>query len=660
MRTFAFAFAAVVWSAAAPSAGQGIPPAEAYGRLPAISDVAISPNGERIAVATFDGAQSAMRIVNLSSNTVEAVSSAPAQTKLRWVGWADDDYALFYVSQTFRPGEVGAPTFARYRGPGLIEYWRVGIYSLSNRTHRYVQVSDRFNWAHVGLANLQAPIEGDPGSGRMISWGQLRSPRLSVYRIDLDSGEGRPTSIGAPDTIDFVLDERGEIVARLDSDEDSNRWSIHAGNGARRELLLEGVHEYGAPPNVVGLLQDGRLAIADRMGEDIRDRFYAVNFATRELEALTEDDTFDIDGAIHDPWTHRVVGAAWTGDFPRQHFFDEGLREVAARLQAHFTDTYVRVMNWSRDRRRFVVFAETNRDAGIYYVYEPASNTLRPIGQAYPELTDVAALGSRQAISYRARDGVRVPAYLTTPAGVEARNLPLVLLVHGGPHARDTFTFDWWASFLASRGYAVLQPNYRGSTGYGHAWFDAGRGGWGDGVMQHDVEDGVDALVRAGIADGRRVCIVGASYGGYAALAGATLTPDRYQCAVAIAGVSDVLLMLSETERYTGRDSMSSDWWRLSIGDRRADRDHLFSISPANRASDVRAPILLMHGADDTVVPLAQSRLMARRLAEAGREHQLIVMEGDDHWLSTAPTRTRMLRELEVFLAQHIGAASTD
>ena len=165
----------------------------------------------------------------------------------------------------------------------------------------------------------------------------------------------------------------------------------------------------------------------------------------------------------------------------------------------------------------------------------------------------------------------QIPAYLTLPVGLEPKKLPLVLLVHGGPHARDDFTFNWWASFLASRGYAVLQPNFRGSTGYGYDWFNAGRKGWGDGVMQTDVEDGVAALVKAGYVDAARICIVGGSYGGYAALVGATVTPEHYACAASINGLRDPERMLNDAQRG-GSTSMGAEWWRKSMG---SDMDHL-------------------------------------------------------------------------------------
>jgi len=227
-----------------------------------------------------------------------------------------------------------------------------------------------------------------------------------------------------------------------------------------------------------------------------------------------------------------------------------------------------------------------------------------------------------------------------------------VLLVHGGPHASDNFTYDWWSSFLASRGYAVLQANYRGSTGQGYDWFNAGRGRWGDGVMQTDVEDGMAALVKDGTVDASRVCIMGASYGGYAALAGATVTPDRYSCAVSINGVSDPERMLNDARGgQWGKRGMSAEWWGKSMG---SDMAQLHSVSPLAQAAKVRMPILIMHGIDDSVVTVDQSRNMSSKLKRLGKNVRYVEVKGDDHWLSGASTRTQVLMEIEKFLAANL------
>lgn len=652
MKVWLAGFGAAIALVFAASAQAQAPAVEAYGRLPAVSDVAITPDGSRLAIAGFENGRSHVRIVNVDTGAVERMTQAQPGTKLRGVSWADNDRVLYRVSTAVDPRSVSGGAWVG--GPRVVEYWRVGVFSRSTGAQRYIEVSEDYAWAHSGLTAIRSPIEGDPGTGRMIAW-DISNNRLGVFRIPLDRGRPGTVGGGTAQTVDIILDDRGNIGARVDADQDTNRWRVFTYDGSRARQIMQGESQFGETPDVAGYLPDGRLVYSWRADSDF-ERVFALNLADGQTEVLAENAQFDTAGTMSDPWTHRVVGVVWIEDMVRQRFFDPQLQAAFERLSAQgLRDSNLMITTWSQDRKRIIVSAEINHGAGGYYLYEPESDRLRPIAEAYPELRGNEAVGVRQSITYRARDGQRVPAYLTLPAS-GGSNLPLVLLVHGGPHARDVFTFDWWASFLASRGYAVLQPNYRGSTGYGYAWFDAGRRGWGTGVMQTDVEDGVDALVRNGIADGRRVCIIGASYGGYAALAGATLTPDRYRCAASIAGVSDLIVMLREAERFGGgRRGMAAEWWTLSMGDRREDPEALRAISPAQRAGEVRIPMLLMHGVDDSVVPIAQSRLMRDRLRDAGKDVRYIEMQGDDHWLSNAETRTQMLRELETFLGQHIG-----
>ena len=490
----------------------------------------------------------------------------------------------------------------------------------------------------------------------MFGWSSPYIPRHpTVHRVNLETGRSRSVSArGANgDTIDYLLDERGAVALRTDSDAATNRWRIFTYDGENPRLLLEDVSETGEPMSVAGLLPDGRMAAYDWSEDGRTESLVAVDRGTGAREVIVQRGGGGVDGVVRDPWTGRVVGARWTDEVTTQKFFDPALQAIADKIGDRIVGDAV-VMSWSRDRRRFLVYAERGLDGGGYYIFEPSPDRLLLLGRLYPELAEHDG-GVRQSIQYSARDGVRIPAYLTLPPGVErAQGLPLVVLVHGGPRGRDTFAFDWWASFLASRGYLVLQPNFRGSSGYGRAWMEAGYRQWG-GLMQTDVEDGAAALVRAGMADPARICIMGASYGGYAALAGATMTPDRYSCAVSVAGLSDLDLMARADMAQAGSQSIFADDIRRIIGDRSEDRDHIRSISPANLADRARAPVLLIHGTDDTVVPIEHSRLMERRLRAAGKDVRLVELTGDDHWLSDEPTRVQMLREIEAFLAQHIG-----
>jgi dipeptidyl aminopeptidase/acylaminoacyl peptidase len=323
-------------------------------------------------------------------------------------------------------------------------------------------------------------------------------------------------------------------------------------------------------------------------------------------------------------------------------------------LDEAFRGEFPRIVSYSQDRSRSIVSTERPGGATAFYLYDSKQLTAKQIASAYPML-DRVKLAERAAYRYRARDGVEIPGYLTRPSGADGPT-PLVLLPHGGPAARDVPGFDWLAQFLASRGYAVLQPNFRGSGGFGKEWEDAGHGEWGTGVMQHDLTDGVAALVAAGIADPERVCIVGASYGGYAALAGAAFTPELYRCAAAIAGVADLRAMLGFERGRAGFASTTVSYWRQAMGvdESGSANERLTAASPAAHAERVQAPILLIHGRDDTVVPIIQSRRMESALVDAGKSVQFVELEGEDHWLSGAKTRVETLKALDAFLAEHL------
>ena len=237
---------------------------------------------------------------------------------------------------------------------------------------------------------------------------------------------------------------------------------------------------------------------------------------------------------------------------------------------------------------------------------------------------------------------------METPQG-----LPLIVLAHGGPAARDVLGFDWWAQAIASRGYAVLQPNFRGSTGYGRDFLEAGYGEWVR-KMQPDLSDGVRWLAGQGVIDPARVCIVGASYGGYAALAGPTLDRGVYRCAVSVNGVSDLRRMVDREARMRAEDENAAvRYWNRFMGAERLGDRSLDERSPFRLAEQADAPILLIHGRDDTVVPVEQSRLMAQALRRAGKPVELVELDGEEHWLSRSSTRLQMLTALMAFLLEH-------
>ncbi len=272
-------------------------------------------------------------------------------------------------------------------------------------------------------------------------------------------------------------------------------------------------------------------------------------------------------------------------------------------------------------------------------------------GRIYPKLP-LEKMARMKPVSYEARDSLTIPAYLTLSEGWSGPG-PAVIMPHGGPWVRDTLSFDMWVQFLASRGYAVLQPNYRGSSGYGDRYESLGYGKWGR-TMQDDLTDGVKWLVAEGIADPNRVCIVGGSYGGYAALMGAIRTPDTYKCAAAFAPVTDIKRFLRDHGDYV---EDSYDYQRVAGS---LDKDELEQISPLRRAKEVALPLLLAHGTADDVVPVEHSRELAEKLKGLDKPVKYLEMADENHHMEKSADRLLWFKELEAFLAEHIGTPSAE
>ena len=310
-------------------------------------------------------------------------------------------------------------------------------------------------------------------------------------------------------------------------------------------------------------------------------------------------------------------------------------------------DSHFEFTGLAEDPNKTIIYSESDNNSGTFGYYDFSKDRYDFIAHNYPEIPS-EWISPKTKITYKAKDGLEIPAYLTLPPNKDAKNLPLIVMPHGGPHSRDRLGFDWQVSALASRGYAVLQPNFRGSTGYGAAFLEAGYGQWGA-KMQTDLSDGVRHLVSQGIVDAKRVAIYGASYGGYAALAGATLDLGVYRCAISIAGVSDIkdMLEFEKSETGSGKSSTVLAWKRSwGVADLKA-------ISPINYIDRVSIPILLIHGKSDTVVPVRQSQRMAKALKSAGKIVDYIELEKEDHWQSRPASRLEMITRIMDFLQKH-------
>jgi dipeptidyl aminopeptidase/acylaminoacyl peptidase len=291
----------------------------------------------------------------------------------------------------------------------------------------------------------------------------------------------------------------------------------------------------------------------------------------------------------------------------------------------------------------------------IHYLINRAIHRAEIVGADFPELKGVK-VGEVTSLSYKAKDGTDIPGYLTLPSGAGDGPLPLVVLPHGGPDNTDSGTdFESLRQFLASRGYAVFQPQFRGSSGRGEAFERAGDRQWGL-LMQDDLTDGVHALIDKGRVDPHRICILGYSlgsgYAGYAALAGAAFTPTLYKCAVSVNGISDLPKFIGYQNEKQGKDSDTEAYWRLHVGER--SDINVVAKSPARAADAITVPVLLIYSTNDSIVPSNQSVLMADALKKAGKNVQLVELAGEDHWLSRTPTRVRSLDVIDKFLHDHL------
>ncbi len=469
-----------------------------------------------------------------------------------------------------------------------------------------------------------------------------------VFEVDVRTGKGKRLEQGTPFTDDWVIDPDGAVVARSEWNPKTEVYSILVKNGhGWREILRE---EHRGQRTLHGLSRDGSAIIVSATNDQGLETLEMLPLDGTARKVLLEDSTYGVSNVSYDRFTRMPISVLLGGPEEPLRWLDPDAERRFRAVAAAFPGKSVYVYGRSENNQRVIAAVEGPSNPPVYYLVDFATHKADTVGEAYPALAGVP-LGDVRVITYKARDGAEVPAYLTLPPGSTGKSLPLVLLPHGGPEARDSYTFDWLAQFLATRGYAVLQPQFRGSTGFGDAWRKAGYRQWGR-VMQDDLTDGVKALIEQGVADARRVCIVGMSYGGYAALSGAAFTPELFRCAVSVNGVSDLPAMLGYENEHAGEESDVVAYWRDHIGS--AFDQQVIAKSPVRAAAQVTAPVLLMHSTDDTVVPPSQSETMARALSALGKPVTLVKLAGEDHWLSQTATRVQVLVEMEKFLDQHL------
>jgi dipeptidyl aminopeptidase/acylaminoacyl peptidase len=383
-----------------------------------------------------------------------------------------------------------------------------------------------------------------------------------------------------------------------------------------------------------------------------RDKSVIVRYdpsTAKEVEVIYQDPNYDVDQLSYSKARKVLTDVQYTTWKPIKKYLDKETEEVYSKLEKRLPGYDVYLTFSDKSENAFICRTMNDRTLGTYYLYEKAGDKLTKLADRSPWLKE-DDLCEMKPISYKSRDGLTINGYLTLPKGREAKSLPAIVYPHGGPWARDVWGFNPEIQFLANRGYAVFQMDFRGSTGYGRAFWEASFKQWGK-TMQDDITDGVNWLIKEGIADPKRIAIYGISYGGYATLAGVAFTPDLYTCAIDYCGVANIFTVLRTIPPY----------WKPQLamfyemmGDPEKDSILLAEVSPVFHADKIRVPMLIAQGAKDPRVNIVQTNEMVDALKKRGVEVEYIVKENEGHGFDNEENRFDLYEAMEKFLAKHL------
>jgi dipeptidyl aminopeptidase/acylaminoacyl peptidase len=630
------------------TAANALPPIEAYGELPSIRSVAISPDGKYFAYLTRQNGEDYFAVSEAGGKLVGGARTGDVKARSVWFPAAN--HVVLVASET-----TGAYGFrGKWEHSGAISY-----NIASKKMVALMRGTKALFPAQTGLGRIVGRLRGANKVFMPAFVGEATSdPDYSLLRVDLDTGSGVVVSKGAPETSDWIVDEAGTVLVREDWDDKDDYYKILTKKEGGLDIVYRETKIDRPTFGVLGVTADGSSVIVSSKPRG--SQFYQLYKMSYEGELslpIFSPPNKEAEQVLSSG-NRAVLGVRFAGMSPSYDFFDKSLSQAMDDVAALNPESSTILTDWTADFSKLLLYIDGGEKAPAYWIFDRTSRAMSRIARSYTAIDD-KDVGPTATIEYKARDGRKIPSVITRPPGTElgAAPLPLIVMPHGGPESYDAVGFDWMAQYFASRGYLVLQPNYRGSDGFGADHRKAGHGEWG-GKMQDDITDGVNLLVKYKWADASRVCIIGGSYGGYAALAGGAYTPDLYKCVAAIAPVSDLSMMLAQEKRESGSDSYVYEYWTDLIGDRKTDKAKIEAISPVNAAESFKAPVLLIHGVDDTVVPYAHSSKMEEALKKAGKSVRLVKLKGEDHWLSVSETRLQTLIELDKLVSETIGAQS--
>ncbi|MBI5693351.1 MAG: S9 family peptidase [Verrucomicrobia bacterium] len=651
MRTFlaplGFAFGGFVLSlSAAVPAAPAEPPVETFFQSPAMTALTFSPNGKYIACLVPWERRMNLLVIDLEKGTRNLLTSFKDRQAMQPF-WANDDRILFRVD------DAGRESYALYavNRDGTKPVVLASGYSLAETTQ---EVNVRFR-------SVLGRIKGDPKHVLVLANLTYRD-WSDVATLNLETGE-MTTVIKAPGDVHYYLRDHEGNVRIAVVEKTPVRRVLHREPKGRDWTVL-GEHHMDQPGwEPLAFDGDNRtLFIWSDVGRKTRAIYRYDTTARQQLDLVKEDDTYDVVDAnavaamsftpstIFDPAKGRIVGLSYAADRTRFHWIDDEMRELEKKMSGSLPDTVHRPRQFAEDGSKIIFFSSSDRDPGVYYLYDRKRQKLSELVAIKPAI-DPEKMSPMRPVKFPARDGLMLHGYLTLPAGREPKNLPLILHPHGGPYGiRDEWQYNDEVQFYASRGYAVLQVNYRGSGGYGRAHEQAGFKRQGL-EMQDDLSDGVRWAIAQGVADPGRVVISGASYGGYATMAGLTFSPELYCAGINYLGVTNYELRIP---KEAPPDRMY--WWHTRIGNLgdATDRKRIRDISPVHFADRVVAPVLMAYGKNDVRVHIDHGFDMERALKKAGKTYEMIIEDEEGHGFRMEERRIGFFTAVDRFLKKYV------
>ncbi len=598
-------------------------PLEDFFRKPEKAAVRLSPDGTRLAYLGPFERRMNLFVRDLETGEESRVTSSLDRDIAGYL-WAGDDRLLYWQDQ------------------GGDENYR--LYSVG------IDGSDPRELTPFEGVKCEVVDELEDRDNEVLFQMNRRDPKFfDVYRLDV--GKAKMTLLAEnPGNIQrWITDHEGRV--RLATTTDGVRTSLLYRDTEDSSWSTVATYDFKETVEPLFFTFDGRsIYVTSNVG---RDKAATCRYDLRaglEAETIFEHPDVDVSGLLHSKRRKVVTGATFVTDRLHYHFFDPERRRIQEFIDERLPERENSLVSHSRDETRYIVYSGSDRTRGSYHLLDTDKWSLTKLFDLSPWLSE-EEMARMETITYRSRDGLIIHGYLTLPPGEEPRRLPLLVHPHGGPWHRDTWGFNPEIQFLANRGYAVLQMNFRGSTGYGRAFWKAGFGQWGL-KMQDDVTDAVQWAIDSGIADPARVAIYGGSYGGYAALSGLTRTPDLYACGVSYVGVSNLFTWMAAIPPY----------WKPylevmyeMVGHPERDEDRFRETSPFFNADRIRAPLLVAQGANDPRVPKHESDQIVKAVKERGIPVEYIVKANEGHGFQNEENQFDFYRAMERFLDRYLG-----